>query len=132
MTHRHFLTLAAVFICGLSFADDKNSDGATHVDASAAEKLVKEGKVIVVDVRTANEYKRGHIAGAKNIDFTENSFEGEVAKLDKSKPYLVHCASGHRSTNSLETFKKLGFQHIYHLDGGLKSWEEAGKAVEKD
>ena len=85
----------------------------------------------MLDVRTPDEYKGGHIAGAKNIDFTENSFEGEVARLDKSKPYLVHCASGHRSTNSLATFKKLGFQSVYHLDGGLKAWEAAGKPVEK-
>ena len=101
------------------------------MDANAAEKLVKEGKVTIVDVRTANEYKEGHIAGAKNFDFTENDFEGNVGKLDKSKPYLVHCGSGRRSTSSLEVFKKLGFQSIYHLDGGLKAWEAAGKPVEK-
>jgi rhodanese-related sulfurtransferase len=131
MTSRLFLTLAAAFLCGIALADDKKSDGATHVDPNAAEKLVKEGKVTVVDVRTVNEYKQGHIAGAKNIDVTENDFEDKVSKLDKSKPYLVHCASGHRSTNSLETFKKLGFQSIYHLDGGMKAWEAAGKSVEK-
>ena len=132
MTTRLFLCLTAAVVCGLTLADDKAADGATHVDPNAAEKLVKEGKVTVVDVRTINEYKQGHIAGAKNIDFTESDFEGKVAKLDKSKPYLVHCASGHRSTNSLETFKKLGFRSIYHLDGGLKGWEAAGKPVEKN
>jgi rhodanese-related sulfurtransferase len=131
MSLRQFLVLTAVLLGGVAFADDKKSDGATHVDASAAGKLVKEGKVTVVDVRTVNEYKQGHIAGAKNIDVTENDFEDKVSKLDKSKPYLVHCASGHRSTNSLETFKKLGFQHIYHLDGGMKAWETAGNPVEK-
>src|SRR4051812_29916309 len=119
-TRRFLLTLTAILLGGIAAADDKKSDGATHVDANAAEKLVTGGKVTVLDVRTANEYKQGHIAGAKNIDFTEGSFEAEVAKLDKSKPYLVHCASGHRSTNSLETFKKLGFQSVYHLDGGIK------------
>jgi rhodanese-related sulfurtransferase len=92
---------------------------------------VKEGKVTVLDVRTPDEYKEAHIAGAKNIDFTENDFESKVGGLDKSKPYLVHCASGGRSTNSLATFKKLGFQSIYHLDGGFKAWQAAGKPVEK-
>jgi predicted sulfurtransferase len=86
MNTRHFLILTAILLSGITRADDKKSDGATHVDAKAAEKLVKEGKVTVVDVRTVNEYKQGHIAGAKNIDFTENDFEGQVAKLDKSKP----------------------------------------------
>jgi rhodanese-related sulfurtransferase len=131
MSTRHLLILTAILLGGIALAGDKASDGATHVDASAAEKLVKEGKVTVLDVRTINEYKQGHIAGAKNIDVTENDFESKVSELDKSKPYLVHCASGHRSTNSLETFKKLGFKSIYHLDGGMKAWEAAGKPVEK-
>ena len=131
MKTRHILTLAAALFCGVTFADDKKADGAIHVDANAAEKLVKEGKVTVVDVRTADEYKAGRIAGAKNIDFTENDFEKKVSELDKSKSYLVHCGSGRRSTSSLETFKKLGFPSIYHLDGGMKGWEAAGKPVEK-
>ncbi len=132
MNTRHFLTCAAVLLCGIAFADDKKAaDGATHVNASAAENLVKEGKVTVLDVRTADEYKEGHIAGAKNIDFTENDFEKKIGDLDKSKPYLVHCAGGGRSTNSLEDFKKLGFQSIYHLDGGFRAWQAAGKPVEK-
>src|SRR3954470_8467015 len=131
MNSRMILTLAAVLLCGASLADDKKADGATHVDAAAAEKLVKDAKVTVLDVRTPDEFKQGHIAGAKNIDFTENDFEKKVGELDKSKPFLVHCGSGRRSTSSLEIFKKLGFQSIYHLDGGLKSWEAAGKPVEK-
>ena len=127
-----FLTLAAVLLCSLALADDKKAaNGATHVNASAAEKLVKDGKVTVLDVRTPDEYKEGHIAGSKNIDFTENDFEKKISALDKSKPYLVHCAGGGRSKNSLEDFKKLGFQSIYHLDGGFKAWQAAGKPVEK-
>jgi rhodanese-related sulfurtransferase len=131
MTTRHFLTLATVLLCGVTFADDKKSDGATHVDADAAAKLVEEGKVTVLDVRTPDEYREGHIAGAKHIDFTENDFEKKAAELDKSKPYLVHCASGRRSTASLEVLQKLGFKNHYHLDGGLNGWKKAGKPVEK-
>jgi rhodanese-related sulfurtransferase len=131
MNTRLFLTLAAALVCGIAVADDKKSDGATHVDADAAAKLVEEGKVVVLDVRTADEYNGGHIAGAKNIDFTENDFAEKAGKLDKSKPYLVHCASGRRSTASLEVLQKLGFKSIYHFDGGFKGWEKAGKPVEK-
>ena len=126
------LIIATLAFCGAVLAEDKKSpDGATHVKAEEAGKLVKEGKVAVLDVRTADEYKDGHIKGAKNIDFTENNFESEAAKLDKSKPYLVHCQGGGRSTKSLEVLKKLGFQHIYHLDGGFSAWEKAGQPLEK-
>ena len=131
MTTRLFLSLAAILLCGITLADDKKSDGATHVDPAGAEKLIQEGKVAVLDVRTADEYKEGHIAGAKNIDFTESDFEKQAGELDKSKPLLVHCGSGRRSTSSLEILQKLGFQHLYHLDGGLKAWQAAGKPTEK-
>ncbi|QIF04344.1 rhodanese-like domain-containing protein [Roseimicrobium sp. ORNL1] len=126
------LIISTLMLCGAVLGEDKKSpDGATHVKAAEAEKLVKEHKVQVLDVRTADEYKEGHIKGAKNIDFTENDFESEAAKLDKTKPVLVHCQGGGRSTKSLEVLEKLGFQHIYHLDGGLKGWQAEGKPVEK-
>lgn len=132
MTTRLFLSLTFSFLCIAAFADEKKAaDGATHVDPAAAEKLIKEGKVTVLDVRTPDEFKEGRIAGAKNIDFTENDFEKKVSELDKSKTYLVHCGSGRRSTSALEIFQKLGFQSIYHLDGGLKAWQAASKPVEK-
>ncbi len=131
MTTRHFLILAATFACLTAFADDKRPADVVHVDAAGAEKLVKEGKVTVLDVRTLDEYKEGHIANATVIDFTENDFEEKAAKLDKSKAYLVHCAGGGRSTSSLPILQKLGFQHLYHLDGGLSAWKKAGKPVEK-
>jgi rhodanese-related sulfurtransferase len=105
---------------------DRGKEVPVHEDYAS-----EEGKVVVLDVRTADEYNGGHIAGAKNIDFTENDFAEKAGKLDKSKPYLVHCASGRRSTASLEVLQKLGFKSIYHLDGGFKGWEKAGKPVEK-
>ena len=93
--------------------------------------MVQEKKVTVLDVRSPEEYAEGHIDQAVNLDFLDDTFESKVAKLDKAKPYLVHCAGGGRSTNSLEVFKKLGFTNITHLDGGLKAYTKAGGAVTK-
>ena len=102
-----------------------------HADPVEAKKLVSEKKVEVVDVRTPKEYEGGHIAGAKNIDFQAADFEKKLAELDRGKTYLVHCAAGGRSTKSLESFKKLQFKSVVHLDGGLRVWEKAGNPVEK-
>lgn len=131
MNPRILLTLAAALFCAAALADEKKSDGVTHVDAAGAEKLVKMGTVKVLDVRTPDEYKEGHIVSAKNIDFTGSDFEKQVSALDKTGTYLVHCQSGGRSTNSLEIFEKLGFKFIYHLDGGMKAWTQAGLPVTK-
>ena len=121
------LALFLILSASLSAADTQIS----HTDGTGAAKLIAQKQVTVLDVRTPDEFKEGHIDGAKNIDFTENDFETRVSALDKTKPYLVHCASGRRSTASLDIFKKLGFTHVTHLDGGFNAWKSAGQSVAK-
>lgn len=111
----------------LGLAEDK----VKHVDAEKAAQLVADGKVTVLDVRTEDEFKEGHIQGAKNVDILEKDFAKKLESLDKTKPVLVHCQAGGRSTRSLPTLEKLGFTEIYHLDGGMSDWVKAGKPVEK-
>lgn len=103
----------------------------THANPAQAEVLIQAKKVTVLDVRTPGEYAAGHIAGATNLDSSANDFEQKLSALARDKTYMVHCASGRRSARSLETFRKLGFKEIVHLDGGLKAWGKAGKPVEK-
>jgi len=109
----------------------QSSDSIRNVDAQEAQKLVTDKSVVVLDIRTPQEFNQGRIAGAKNIDFLAPDFEQRIETLDKSKAYLVHCASGGRSTHSLAVFKKHSFQSVYHLDGGIKAWQKAGLPVEK-
>ena len=114
-------------------AADKSAPAAIqHVDAAGGEKLLGEKKgTVVLDIRTAKEFAAGHIAAARNLDFYATDFEQQLAGLDRTKTYLVHCASGGRSGRSLEAFKKLKFEAVYHLDGGFNAWQRAGKPVER-
>lgn len=107
------------------------ADPAKHVKADEAAKIIADGKVAVIDVRTPDEFKDGHIKGAKNIDIMSPDFEAQLAKLDKSQPTLVHCQAGGRSTRALPIFEKLGFKNLIHLDEGFGGWAAAGKPVEK-
>ena len=101
-----------------------------HVDAAAAGRLLSTNRtVVVLEVRTPREFAEGHIKGATNVNFNADKFSAEIGKLDRGQSYLVHCAAGGRSTKSLEVFQKLGFKSIYHLDGGLKAWQDAGQPV---
>ena len=127
---RVLLGSAVMLWLAAATAGDYATD-AQHVDAKQAQKLVAEKKVVVLDIRTPGEFNKGRIAGAKNIDFLAPDFEQRIETLDKTKSYLVHCASGGRSTHSLALFKKHDFHSIYHLDGGFKAWEKAGLPVEK-
>lgn len=108
----------------------KNVDPKQALEMLNAKKAPGE-KPTVLDVRTPDEFAAGHIEGAKNFDFLDSSFAAEVGKLDKSKPYLVHCQAGGRSAKSLEVLKKLGFSKLYHLPAGMKGWKEAGNPTAK-
>lgn len=121
------LLIALTLLSTASFA----AEPVKHVESSEASKIIAEGKVVIVDVRTPEEFKDGHIKGAKNIDISSGDFEAQLAKLDKSQPTLVHCQAGGRSSRALKTFEKLGFTQVIHLDDGFGGWEAAGKPVEK-
>lgn len=103
-----------------------------NISVDDAEKLLKsDSKIIVLDVRTADEFKDGHIPGARNLDFFSDDFAKQIAALDKSKTYLVHCAAGGRSAKACKVFEKEQLPSVYHLNEGFNAWEKAGKPVEK-
>ncbi len=102
-----------------------------NVNPAEAEKLIAGKQLVVLDIRTPEEFQAGHIAGATNINFRAPDFAKQIAALPKGKTYLLHCASGNRSTQSLPVFKKLEFSSLYHLDGGMKAWKKAGLPVTK-
>ena len=106
---------------GISFAE------VTPVTAEkAAADLKKDLKIVVVDLRTPEEFGAGHLAKAVNVNFFSEDFEKELAKLDRTKTYVMHCKSGGRSTKSLAIWEKLGFPKVLHLDTGVLGWQKAG------
>jgi thioredoxin 1 len=84
----------------------------------------------LVDVRSPEEYKEGHLKGSLNINVQSDAFAAEVAKLDKKKPVMVYCRSGRRSAMAQGKLEEMGFTEVYNLDGGITDWQSAGKPVE--
>jgi rhodanese-related sulfurtransferase/thioredoxin-related protein len=104
-----------------------------YKDVSVAEfaKLTEDKQNVILDVRTKTEFEAGHIAGAINLDVMSPDFPEKAAALDKSKTYLVHCATGVRSERACKKLAKLDFPKLYNLPGGFKAWVKAGEPVEK-
>jgi protein disulfide-isomerase len=94
-------------------------------------RMAADKQNVILDVRTATEFQAGHLPGAVNLDFNAPDFEARAALLDKSRTYLVHCASGGRSVKACEKLGRLDFPKLYNLPGGFKAWAQAGKPVEK-
>lgn len=84
-------------------------------------KFIANPEVQLVDVRRADEYNEGHIAGAENIDVTDQEFELKASRLDKSRPVAIYCRSGRRSKIAAERLSRLGYD-VTELDGGVLSW----------
>ena len=82
----------------------------------------------VLDVRTAGEYAARHIIGAVNIDYYSSTFADQLNALDKGRTYLVHCASGNRSGQAVQTMKALGFVEVYDLLDGMSAFQAVSGA----
>lgn len=86
-------------------------------------KQITSYSVQLIDVRTANEFKSGHIKNARNIDFFSNNFSKDMSTLNKEKPVYLYCRSGNRSHKAATQLVKLGFSEIYDLKGGYLNWK---------
>jgi phage shock protein E len=133
MSHGLFgCLIALVSLVALSQASGEEKKTAhQNVGVEEFEKLSKEPDTVILDVRTPKEYEAGHIKGSVLIDFNAKGFEDKIKQLDKSKTYLVHCASGGRSAQACTKLDAFEFPKVVNLLGGFKAWEKAGKPVEK-
>jgi rhodanese-related sulfurtransferase len=86
---------------------------------------------VIVDVRTPEEFRDGHIENAVNVDFRSGNFATEIDRLDKNKTYLVYCRTGNRSYDAVALMGPLGFRSIVRLAGDITSWKSAGLPVVK-
>ena len=93
-------------------------------------KIKNEKKAVVIDVRTPAEWQQGVIDGADIfIDYNSANFKQQLAKLDKTKTYVVYCRSGGRSAGASQVMVDNGFKNVVNMQGGIMSW--SGKLVKK-
>lgn len=71
--------------------------------------------LIVIDVRTSEEYQESHVKDSENIDVLSSDFSAKIAKLDKNKTYKVYCRSGNRSGQAERLMKSLGFKDVENI-----------------
>jgi phage shock protein E len=135
------LTLSA---CGSDGASDSNAALASVVPVAAASiQLVQPDEaaatiaappddLVILDVRTPEEFAEGHIDGAVMIDFYRDDFAAAVAQLDPDVPYVLYCRSGNRSGQTAALMTELGFSAVDDVDGGVIAWQNAGLPLVTD
>ena len=105
-----------------------------NIDTQKAFDLIQKNRdnpeFVILDVRTPDEFRGGHIPKAINIDVNSADFRSEIGKLDRNKAYLVYCRSGVRSAQASEIMSELGFKNIFNLLQGYNQWVAGGYPTE--
>ena len=122
------VALASGFMLFLPVMQGASASGVTVIQA--VQKINRE-KAMVIDVCSEQEYKDGHLPGAKHIPLGDLPTQLPQVARDKTLPLIMVCASGMRSRSAVSAAKKLGYTQALSLTGGLKAWREASQPVVK-
>ncbi|MDA2730367.1 rhodanese-like domain-containing protein [Bacillus cereus] len=108
-----FIVLAAWFVIS-RFLPVK---GVQNISGKQLKNIVRKKGKQLIDVRTVSEYRGNHMKGFQNIPL--NELASKASQLDKNKEVIVICQSGMRSKQAAKVLKKLGFQHVTNVSGGM-------------
>ena len=127
LTTLSFIILTTLSACGN--ASTETTTPAQNAQASAIINEVASKQAILLDVRTADEYKAGHVKDAVLLPYDE--IEPKIAQVapDKNQKIYVYCRSGRRSGIAEQTLKGLGYSNITNL-GGLSDLKKYGLSSE--
>ena len=102
-----------------------NNDNNNLVSAIKFSEIISNDKsVIIIDVRTPDEFNKGHLKNSLNVNWFDENFDENLNIFSKDLPVMVYCLSGGRSSKANERIKSLGFKNVYELDGGILEWRK--------
>ncbi|WP_052747841.1 rhodanese-like domain-containing protein [Geoglobus ahangari] len=129
------LIITSILVAGcIQNAGNKNEENRyKDITVDEAYRMIEEhagnSSFVIIDVRTPKEYEEGHIPGAINIDVFGRNFRKKLEELDLNKTYLVYCKTGFKSKIACETMVRMGFRHVYNMEGGIEAWMKKGYPV---
>jgi rhodanese-related sulfurtransferase len=92
---------------------------------------INRENAVVIDVRTPEEFVTGHVP--ESINIPREKLKERLAEIEKFKdrPIILNCASGVRSGGACGELKRLGFENVFQLSGGMNGWLQAGLPMAK-
>ena len=132
ITKNIFLVLVALVSGGmLIWPLLRRGTGGPWVNTLEATQLINRSDALVIDLRAADEYAKGHILGAKNIPLADLERRRVELEKHKAKPVIMHCDHGNSSGAGVALLRKNGFASVHNLAGGYAAWQAAGLPVQK-
>ena len=101
------------------------------IGSEEAKALLKQHPdIVLLDVRTPEEFTAGHLQGAQLLNFYDPDFLQRVQNFDTTKTYLVYCAVGGRSSQATQQMVQSGFKQVYNISEGFSALKNAGIPTE--
>lgn len=101
----------------------RRGQGGNDLTALETVQLMNRKPTLLLDVREDREFEEGHIKGARHIPLGQlNERVAEIEKY-KNKHVVAYCRTGNRSASACSRLRKLGFESVYNLRGGITSWQ---------
>ncbi len=91
--------------------------------------LNKDAGIVLIDIRTNEEYMKYHIPGAVNYDYTDPFFIENLAQLNRTEPVIIYCRTGVKSGNTVPIMQELGFLCVFNMENGIEEWIRDGFPV---
>jgi phage shock protein E len=117
---RNIFSAIIMFFSSFGSTQALNKVSVSSKEASAL--LLKETAIVVLDVRTSDEFKQGHLKGAVNIDILKSNATTKLDSLNHETTYLVYCRSGHSSGMAVKQMVKSKFKMVYEMKDGFMGW----------
>ncbi len=129
----HVSLVAVAVVSGAMLVWPALRRGASGASVSTlqATQLMNQQNAVVLDIRDASEYAKGHLINARNIPLSELETRAGELEKHKTKPLVIVCENDHRSGKAVAALRKRGFEQVFALGGGISAWRQAGLPLEK-
>ena len=126
------LLVLALSVLVTACSSDTTTQSIELVSPADAAQVIADDPagLVVLDIRTPEEFNEARLADAIMVDFYADDFTDQLDTLDKDVPYVMYCRTGNRSSDAVKTMKDLGFVEVYEIDGGIVNWFEQGYPIE--
>ncbi len=126
----HLFLVAATSGALLLWPNIKGNTGGGKVSTAEAVTLINREKAVLIDVSEPAEFAIAHVSGARSVPIGSLDNSSDLPK-NKALPVVLVCATGSRAARAVPTLRKLGFEKVHVLAGGLAAWREAKLPVDK-
>lgn len=131
LSQNNLLILAIAVLAGIMLLIPSFFKGRTGraVSSSEAVQMVNQKDAILIDLRSADQFKAGAIAQSRNIPAAD--LDAKAGTLPKDKPVILVCDTGRSAPRSVAVLRKHGITEAYTLQGGIQGWLQSSLPVKK-